>query len=75
MGPLAAIGIVLLGIAIFFPQYWVQHVITKHGVPRSDFPGTGGELAAHLIEELKLEGVGNETTQDGDHYDPSTRTV
>lgn len=39
-------------------------------------PGTGGELAKHLVEQHKLAGVKVELTDDlGDHYDPATRTV
>ena len=34
-------------------------------------PGTGGELAQHLIERFGLESVKVETTEIGDHYDPS----
>lgn len=47
----------------------------RHGDERSDFPGTGGELAQHLIAELGLNGVRVETTDQGDHYDPTKRTV
>jgi Zn-dependent membrane protease YugP len=47
----------------------------RHGVERPDFPGTGGELAEHLIAEHGLDGVRVETTEKGDHYDPRTRTV
>ncbi|WP_075995462.1 zinc metallopeptidase [Salaquimonas pukyongi] len=75
MGALVVIGVVLFGAVIFLPQYWVQHVITKHGTDRADLPGTGGELAEHLAGELQLTGVGVETTEKGDHYDPQTRSV
>ena len=75
MGLLVVIGVVLLGAVIFLPQYWVQHVIRKHGIDRPDLPGTGGELAEHLVDELQLTGVGVETTEKGDHYDPATRSV
>jgi len=75
MGLLAVIGIAILGSVIFLPQYWVKHVIAKHGGDRADLPGTGGELAEHLIGEFQLTGTGLETTQKGDHYDPSSRMV
>ncbi len=75
MGLIAIIGIIVLGAVIFLPQYWVKHVIAKHGGERTDFPGTGGELAQHLIGELGLEGVGLEITEKGDHYDPQDRKV
>jgi len=75
MGLLAVIGILILGAVIFLPQYWVKHVIAKHGADRSDFPGTGGELAEHLIAEFDLQGIGLEETEKGDHYDPEARVV
>jgi len=69
------IGVLIVGAVIFAPQYWVKHVISKHGAHRNDFPGTGGELAQHLIEDLQLSGVQLETTQTGDHYDPDAKMV
>lgn len=47
----------------------------KHGEERSDFPGTGGELAQHLVEHFGLTGVGVEETDRGDHYDPQDKMV
>jgi Zn-dependent membrane protease YugP len=38
-------------------------------------PGTGGELAKHLVKQLKLDGVEVEVTEIGDHYDPTERKV
>jgi len=75
MGLLAIIGLVLLLALIFGPQYWVKHVIKKHSIERSDFPGTGGELAQHLLEELKITNVKVEETKLGDHYDPHDHMV
>lgn len=68
-------GVLIVGAIIFIPQYWVKHVITKHGKERDDFPGTGGELAEHLIENLQLENVKLERTEKGDHYDPEAKVV
>lgn len=75
MGLLAIIGLVALLALIFGPEYWVKHVIKKHSVARSDFPGTGGELAQHLLEELKIDNVKVEETELGDHYDPRDHMV
>ncbi|MEM9330914.1 MAG: zinc metallopeptidase [Pseudomonadota bacterium] len=75
MGILAIIGIVLLIGLIFGPQYWVKHIISKHGQERNDFPGTGGELAEHLIERFEIQDVGVEITEHGDHYDPQEHMV
>ena len=75
MGILAIIGITLLLALIFGPQYWVKHVIKKHSVSRTDFPGTGGELAQHLLEAFNINNVKVEVTRDGDHYDPRDHMV
>jgi Zn-dependent membrane protease YugP len=47
----------------------------RYSADLPDLPGTGGELAQHLIERLGLEGVGVETSDIGDHYDPENRMV
>ncbi len=75
MGILIIAGIVLIIALVFGPQYWVKHIIKKHAEPRPDLSGTGGELAEHLIEHYQLNGVGVEVTDQGDHYDPESRTV
>ncbi|MGB7286782.1 MAG: zinc metallopeptidase [Salaquimonas sp.] len=75
MSILIVLGVLLFGAVIFLPQYWVKHVISKHGAHRIDFPGTGGELAEHLIAELQLSDVKLETTEKGDHYDPEAKMV
>ncbi len=72
---LIGLGVVALLILIFGPQFWVQWALKKHGADRPDLPGTGGELARHLLDEAGLEGVAVEETDTGDHYDPETRTV
>lgn len=75
MAVLAIIGIALLVGAIAAPQWWVKHAIRKHGVHRPDFPGTGGELARHLLDRFGMDDVGVEATDKGDHYDPDARVV
>lgn len=68
-------SIILLALAVVGPQFWVKRAIDRHAAHRPDLPGTGGELARHLIEHFDLSGVGVEATDKGDHYDPTTRTV
>lgn len=66
----------ILAALVYFPSLWVTIVMRKHGTIREDFPGTGGELAAHLIERFELTDVKLEETDDRkDHYDPVSRTV
>lgn len=68
-----AIAVVLA--IILLPQALVRLAISRHGVDRPDLPGTGGELARHLLDERGLSDVLVETTDKGDHYDPSARAV
>jgi Zn-dependent membrane protease YugP len=68
--------VVVLLLAVFLlPQWWVGRVLKRHSKPREDFPGTGGELALHLIKAQGLEGVQVEATEAGDHYDPMDKMV
>lgn len=73
-------GIVLILLAIGFvlamlPQMWVKSVLARHSHERADFPGTGGELARHLLDAMGLKDVKVEETQLGDHYDPEAKIV
>ncbi|MGE0765674.1 MAG: zinc metallopeptidase [Hyphomicrobiaceae bacterium] len=75
MGALLIVLIVGFGLALL-PQIWVKGVLKRHSVERSDFPGTGGEFARHLLDEMKLYHVKvEETTALGDHYDPEAKVV
>lgn len=69
LGTLAVLAIV------FGPAIWARGVLAWHGDERRDFPGTGGELARHLLDEHGLAGVRVETTDEGDHYDPAEKAV
>jgi uncharacterized protein len=57
------------------PQMWVKRVIAAHGAERADFPGTGGEFARHILDEMKLGHVKVEETNVGDHYDPEAKVI
>lgn len=60
---------------ILGPQLWIRWVMRKHDSPVASMPGTGGELAQHLIDRFEIHGVTVETTPQGDHYDPANRAV
>ncbi len=60
---------------IFGPQWWVRRVLAQYSKPQPHFPGTGGELARHLLNQCGLQNVGVESTTAGDHYDPVARCV
>lgn len=64
----------VFGLAVL-PQMWVRRTLQQHSQERPDFPGTGGEFARHLLDEMRLSHVRVEETTLGDHYDPETKTV
>lgn len=71
----ALAGLLLIGL-IFAPQWWVHRTIRAHAGERPDLPGTGGELARHLLDLAGLKDVVVEALpKDGDHYDPVARAV
>ena len=74
---MAAIILILAVVFVLavLPQMWVGRVIARHSAERADFPGTGGEFARHVLDEMKLGHVKVEETTLGDHYDPETKTV
>jgi uncharacterized protein len=74
--PVLFFAIALLAILLIFgPQAWVRREMGRHAAPRPDLPGTGGELARHLLDRYQLQAVTVETTPAGDHYDPDARAV
>jgi Zn-dependent membrane protease YugP len=68
------LGLLLVAL-IVAPQWWVRHTLRRHADEREDFPGTGGELARHLLDRAGLNDVKVEVTPDGDHYDGVARAV
>ncbi len=68
------IGLVLVAI-VFLPGVWVTRVIERYSTPADRYSGTGAELARHLLDIHELQSVTVEETKDGDHYDPSAKSV
>ena len=64
----------VIGLAML-PQIWVRNVIARHSADRPDIPGTGGQFARHLLDEMKLNHVKVEETNLGDHYDPEAKAI
>ena len=61
---------------ILGPQLWIRWVFSRYGRDLPDLPGTGGELATHLLNRFKIEGVVvEETKPNQDHFDSSTPAV
>jgi len=67
--------LILIIAAIFGPQWWAHHTFRRYSKSRDDIPGTGGELAQHLLMRMHVDTVGVEQTDKGDHYDPTARMV
>jgi len=71
-----AIATILLILLIFGPQIWARHVFKKYAVEIDAFPGTGGELAEHLVKRLGLTDVHiEEGEQNENYYDPENKLV
>ena len=70
-----AAGMLTILALIFGPSLWVKFVMRRYSSEKKEIPGTGGELAKHLIERFSLKGVEVEVTDLGDHYDPIEKKV
>jgi len=73
---LALLVVVALAV-IFGPQLWARHILARHGQERPDLPGTGAELARHLLAGARLADYGVERANAGvgDHFDSERRMV
>ena len=72
---LFAAGALIVFVLIFGPSLWVKLIMARYSSKKPEMPGTGGELAKHLIKRFSLENVKVEITELGDHYDPIEKKV
>jgi uncharacterized protein len=73
---LALLGLVVFLALVFGPQFLINWTMRTHAKEREDFPGTGGELARHLLDDAGLDTVKVEVVADGrDHYSPDEKAV
>ena len=72
---LLVVGALLVTAIIFGPSLWVKFVMRRYSTEKPEMPGTGGELAQHLIKRFSLKDVKVEVTELGDHYDPIEKKV
>lgn len=72
---IAIIVLVAVLAIVTLPQLLVRTTIRRHAGDRPDLPGTGGELARHLLDRFGLSHVRVEVTDRGDHYDPDAGAV
>ena len=70
-----ALGALIVLALIFGPTLWVKLVMRWYSSEKPEMPGTGGELAKHLIKRFSLKDVEVEVTELGDHYDPIEKKV
>ena len=70
-----AAGALIVLAVIFGPSLWVKFVMRRYSNEQPEMPGTGGELAKHLIKRFSLKDVEVEITELGDHYDPIEKKV
>ncbi|MBT8441841.1 MAG: zinc metallopeptidase [Gammaproteobacteria bacterium] len=64
-----------LFLIVFGPSWWVRRILSRYSDPEDRYPGTGGELARYLLDQLGLQHVTAEVTDQGDHYDPDAKCV
>ena len=67
--------VLIIVVVVFAPSLWVRWVMHAYSKDLEGMPGTGGELAQHLIQRFGLDSVKVETTEVGDHYDPVDKRV
>ncbi len=60
---------------ILGPGIWVQRVMKKYSQPGDRYPGSGADLARNLLDKHGLQSVSVESTDSGDHYDPTAKSV
>ena len=70
-----ALGALIILAVVVGPSLWVKLVMRRYSSEKPEMPGTGGELAEHLIERFSLKDVKVEVTELGDHYDPIEKKV
>ena len=69
-------AILLLVLLVFGPQWWARYTFRRYADASPHVPGTGAELARHLLDRFAMTDVGVELAeQGGDHYDPENRVV
>ena len=52
-----AAGALIVLAVIFGPSLWVKFVMRRYSIEKPEMPGTGGELAKHLIKRFSLKDV------------------
>lgn len=70
------LAIVLFAALVIGPQLWIRWVFMRYSADLPDIPGTGAELARHLLTRFEIDGVTVEETEpQRDHFDSSTPAI
>lgn len=68
--------IIILLAALYAPQFWARYTFKRYAKERDTIPGSGGELARHLLDRFEMKHVKVERGKAGeDHYDPANKAV
>lgn len=67
--------IIIILAVLLGPQLWTKWVFNQYRGHRKEYPGTGGDMARHLLDRFQMTHVKVETTELGDHYDPLAKVV
>jgi hypothetical protein len=59
---LALLGFIVFVALIYGPQFWIKRIMLAHAEELPGMPGTGGELARHLLDDAGLKDVKVEVT-------------
>ena len=49
-----ALGAFILLLMVFGPSLWIKFVMRRYSEDKPEMPGTGGELAEHLIDRFTM---------------------
>lgn len=70
------LALTALLLLFFGPQLWIRWVFFRYKSDLPDIPGTGAELARHLLARFEIQGVEiEESAPNRDHFDSSTPAV
>jgi len=70
------IPILLILALLIGPSLWVRWVMYRYGSDQSNIPGTGAELATHLMKRYEIPTlVIEESAPYKDHFDPETPAI
>lgn len=57
------------------PRWWVNKVFAENGIDRPDFPGSGGQLASHLVHRLNVPDALVMIAEQPSHFNPEKKTI